>query len=87
MYGLKQVGILAYTYLKQFLATFEFYPVKYTHGLWKHETRPIMFTLTVDDFGVKYEHVSDVQYLLTALQQRYEVVTDWTGTRYCGITL
>ena len=24
-------------------------------GLWKHMTRPVQFTLTVDDFGVKCE--------------------------------
>jgi len=56
-------------------------------GLWKHTTRPVQFTLTVDDFGVKYVGQEHAQHLIAALRQHYEVEEDWEGTLYCGITL
>ena len=58
-----------------------------TPGLWYHETRPISFTLVVDDFGVKYVNKADVEHLLTSLQATYKLTADWTGDLYCGITL
>jgi hypothetical protein len=54
MYGLKQAGLLANQLLQTGLATFGYYPVRHTPGLWLHQTRPISFTLIVDDFAVKY---------------------------------
>jgi hypothetical protein len=53
MYGLKQVGLLANQLLKTRLAPFGYYPARHTPGLWLHKTRPILFTLVVDDFAVK----------------------------------
>ena len=60
IYGLPQAGRMANEQLKRFLAPHGYYEVTHTPGLWKHKTRPIQFTLVVDDFGVKYvgkEHV------------------------------
>jgi hypothetical protein len=54
MYGLKQTGLLANKLLQTRLAPFEYYPACHTPGLWLHTTRPITFTLVVDDFAVKY---------------------------------
>jgi len=37
---------------------------KLVPGLWKHNTRPMQFTLVVDDFGVKYvgeEHANHLK--------------------------
>ena len=42
MYGLKWLKEHGYTQSKT------------TPGLWKHEWRPITFSLVADDFGVKY---------------------------------
>ena len=50
MYGLPQAGILANKLLQQNLAQFGYYQCKHTPRLWRHETRPIMFVLVVDDF-------------------------------------
>ncbi len=62
--------------------------VAHTPGLlWKHTTRPAQFTLTVDDFGVKYVGKDNAQHLIDALRQHYEVEEDWTGKLYCGISL
>jgi hypothetical protein len=54
MYGMKQAGLLANQLFKTRLAPFGYYPARHTPGLWLHKTRPISFTLVVDDFTVKY---------------------------------
>jgi hypothetical protein len=53
MYGLPQAGRLANDQLVKFLQPHGYAPCKFTHKLWKHDTRKIYFTLVVDDFGVK----------------------------------
>jgi hypothetical protein len=52
MYGLKQAGLLANKLLQTRLAPFGYCPDRHTPGLWLHKTRPISFTLVVDDFAV-----------------------------------
>ena len=54
MYGIPQAGVLSHTKLTSVLAPPEYAPEKNTPGLWTHATRPIVFALMVDDFGVKY---------------------------------
>ena len=87
IYGLPQAGILANKLLRQRLRPEGYYEVAHTPGLWKHTTRPVQFTLTVDDFGVKYVGKEHAQHLIAALRQNYEVEEDWDGSLYCGITL
>jgi hypothetical protein len=87
MYGLTQAGRLANDLLVRCLAPDGYRPVLHTHGLWKHDTRPVIFTLVVNDFGIKYVGKEHVDHLLQALKQEYEVTEDWTGALYCGITL
>ena len=53
IYGLPQVGTLANNLLKKRLAPAGYYEMTHTPGLWKHVSRPIAFTLVVDNFGVK----------------------------------
>jgi hypothetical protein len=43
-------------------------------------------TLCVDDFGIKYERKEDLDHLLNALRQKYEVSVDMTGSNFCGLT-
>jgi hypothetical protein len=87
MYGLKQAGKLAHDQLVQNLAPYGYAPAPITPGLWRHETRPITFTLVVDDFGICYSNKADADHLLAALGQHYKLSTDWSGTKYCGLTL
>ena len=54
MYGLLQAGLLANKLLEKRLNINGYFQSKLVPGLWKHEWRPIQFTLVVDDFGVKY---------------------------------
>ncbi len=87
MYGLPQAGILANQRLTKHLATFGYFPTAQTPGLWRHQTRPIAFSLVVDDFGVKYVGRAHAEHLLAALESLYQVTTDWQGQLYCGLTL
>ena len=87
MYGLPQAGILANKLLKKRLKPHGYYEVKLTPGLWKHISRPIQFTLVVDDFGIKYVGRRHLDHLLRAIKQHYMISEDWEGKLYCGITL
>ena len=55
--------------------------------MWEHVTRPITFTLVVDDFGIKYEGEEHFQHLMDALKGDYKVEIDEKGELYCGINL
>jgi hypothetical protein len=87
VWGLPQAGILANKKLKQKLAPFGYQECKNTPGLWYHKTRNILFTLVVDDCGVKYVNKNDVEHLISSIKANYELTVDWTGNLYCGITL
>ena len=87
MYGLPQAGRLANDQLIAFLATHGYRPAPLTPGLWRHDTKDIVFSLVVDDFGVRYTSRADADHLVTTLSTAYQVSTDWTGSRYCGLTL
>jgi hypothetical protein len=87
MYGLPQAGRIASDRLTAFLAPHGYAPVPITPGLWKHNASDLMFTLVVDDFGVKYTNSADAEQLITTLKQLYAVSEDWTGTKYCGLAL
>jgi hypothetical protein len=87
MYGSKQAGLLANQLLQACLAPFGYYPARHTPGLWLHKTRPISFTLIVDDFAVKYVGKQHAEHLRNALLRTYELITDWTAKVYSGMTL
>jgi hypothetical protein len=59
----------------------------YTHGLWTHGTRPISFSLVVDDFRVKYIRREHAEHLMTCIKKNYNISSDCNGTAYCGLTL
>ncbi len=87
VWGLPQAGILANKLLKKHLAPHGYYECKQTPGLWKHSTRPITFTLVVDNFGVKYTRKEDIDHLIKAIKEKYELTEDWDGDLYCRIRL
>jgi hypothetical protein len=86
MYGLPQVGILANELLQCNLAKDGYRPTTHTHGLWTHDTRPISFSLVVDDFGVKYVGREHAEHLMACIKKNYNISSDWNGTAYCGLT-
>jgi hypothetical protein len=87
MYGLPQSGILANELLQRNLANDGYRPTTHTHGLWTHDTRPISFSLVVDDFGVKYVGREHAEHLMACINKNYNISSDWNGTAYCGLTL
>jgi hypothetical protein len=87
MYGLPQAGILANELLQRNLAKDGYRPTTHTHGLRTHDTRPISFSLVVDDFGVKYVGREHAEHLMTCIKKNYNISSDWNGTAYCGLTL
>ena len=88
MYGLPQTRKLDHQQLITKLSTYGYHPCHNIPGLWKHEWRPITFTLVADDFGIKYVGREHAQHLITALQEQYSrVVVEWEGERYCGLKL
>jgi hypothetical protein len=87
MYGLKQAGLLANQLLQKRLAPFCYHPARPTPGLWLHNTRPVAFSLIVDDFAVKHMDKQHAEHLRDALLRIYELTTDWEGKIYSGMTL
>jgi len=54
MYGLPQSGISVNKLLMERLAEHGYFEPPHMPGLFMHKTRPVWFTLVVDDFGIKY---------------------------------
>ena len=87
-YGLPQEILLANKPLQKWFAVYRFCPAPQTQGLWRNDTHPIQFTLMVDDFVIKYERKEDSQFLLDALNKKYEAVLGyWEGNIFFGINM
>jgi hypothetical protein len=87
MHGLPQAGILANELLQRNLAKDGYRPIQHTHGLWKHDNRPVSFSLLVDDFGVKYVGRENAEHLMACIKNNYDISSDWKGSAYCSLTL
>jgi hypothetical protein len=87
MYGLKQEGLLANQLLQKRLEPFGYFPARHTPGLWLHKSRSIIFSLKMDDFAIKYVGKKHADHLRNALLQSYELITNWSGTVYSGMSL
>ena len=68
IYGLPQAGILVNKQLREKLQPHGYYEVAHTQGLWRHVTRPVQFSLVVDDFGVKYAGKENTQHLINTIE-------------------
>jgi hypothetical protein len=87
VWGLPQAGILANKRLQQKLAVFGYFRHVNMPGLWYHKSRPISFTLMVEDFGVKCKNKDDINHLVASMKTRYTLNKDWFGDLYCRIVL
>ena len=87
MPGLKQAARLANDRLIAHLQPYGYAPVPHTPSLWKHTSNGIVFTLVVDDFGIKTTSPSATAHLLQALRDKYVITTDPSGSKYLGFTL
>ena len=84
--GLPQSGLLSQLRLISHLNSCGYYETS-TPMLFRHETRDITFVLTVDDFGVKYEHLSDYTHLVDSLSLLYQVTVEPVGKQYLGFDI
>ena len=75
IYGLPHAGIIARERLNEFLAKHGYIPSKSTPGLYKHNTRHTIFTLVVDNFGVKFHNVTDALYMIICTKEKYAITT------------
>ena len=87
MYGVAQAGKIANNLLTKPLAPKGYYQCCHTVGLWKYKWRPVLFSLVVDNFSMKYVGKQHVNHLLDALEEHYKVTKAWDGKLYCSITL
>ncbi len=86
MYGLPQAGIIAQDFLEERLAKDGYCQSQITPGLWKHESRPTIFTLVVENFAIKYLTDEDAHHLINTFKKNYKCAVDWENKRYCGVT-
>jgi Reverse transcriptase (RNA-dependent DNA polymerase) len=87
MYGLPQAGKVASDYLIPRLKEAGYVETGHTPGLLKHQTNSIIFALVVDDFFVQYTDLEDFNHLADTLRKDYNITTDMTASKFCGITL
>ena len=87
MYGLPQAGKTANNKFKLNLAKFGYEPAPITVGIWRHQTRPLQFSLIVDDFGIEYERQEDITHLLDSIKKIYKISEDWDRKLYCSLNL
>jgi hypothetical protein len=87
MYGLPQAGLIAQDLLQERLAKKGYHQSKIKPGLWTYETRPITFTLVVDNFAIKYVRREDADHLINTIKAHYICTVDEEGTKYIGLTM
>jgi hypothetical protein len=51
------------------------------------KSRPICFTLVVDDFAIKYINEADATHLIDALKREYTTTVVKEATKYIGLTI
>jgi hypothetical protein len=56
-------------------------------SLWTHHTRPVQFSLVVNDFCIKYTGRQHADRLLHSLWKLYTVTEDSTGSLFSGLTI
>ena len=87
MYCLKQARKLAHKQLTQHFDPNGYYPCQFTSGLCQHKWRPTIFSLVVDDFGIKYIHIDNAHHIINTFKQWYEISIDLFGSLFCGMSI
>ncbi len=87
MYRLPQAGCIANDVLIPYLAKHGYHQLEHTPGLFKHKSKPVIFSLVVDNFGVKVVGQIHADHLINCLKQHYDLTIDPDGKIFCGIHL
>ena len=77
MPGLKQSVKITNDRLCTHLKIYGYSPVRHKPDIWKCETRDIIFTLVMDDFGIMFTTRQDSEHLTSALKYLYVITKDW----------
>jgi hypothetical protein len=77
MYGLKQAGLLSNELLQTMWAPFGYCTSRHIPVLWLHKTRPLAFSLILDDFAIKSVGKQHADHLRNVLLHSYDLKTDW----------
>ena len=72
-YGLPQSGILAKKLLHKQLEDEGYYEAQTTPGIWRHNSRTVMFCLIVDNFGLEYVGKQHAKHLANVLKQQHTI--------------
>ena len=86
MYGLPQACLLAQQRLVTHLASHGYIQTP-TPCIFRHTTNGTVFTLFVDEFGIKYTSQPGADHLISTLRQLYEIKFNWVGDSYTGFTI
>ena len=70
MYGVPQAGLLAQQRLLQHLAMHGYHQTD-TSCLFRHKSNGTVFSLVIDDFGVKYTDKKGIDHLIHTLNMLY----------------
>ena len=88
MYGLPQSGYLSNKHLVAHLATAGYKEDDNVPCLFTHDVSGLQFSLVVDDFGIKYYAMADLQHLISTIEAGgWKCKLDLTGSKYIGVTL
>jgi hypothetical protein len=87
MNSLPQAGILAQNLLQKCLNQHGYHQSNVTPGLCKHDWQPLLFTLCVKDFGIKYVGREHANHLTKILKEHYKRSIDWDGNQYLGVNM
>ena len=87
LYGLKKAVCLAFDNLVKLLEPQVYFHVQEYPGLCKHYTWPKVFTLYVDNFGIKTNLTEDAHHIINAIIKYFKWSIDWEGQNYLSLTL
>ena len=87
MYVLKQEASPAFENLIKLLSPHGYFTFRESTGLWKHQARPTVFTLCVDNFDIKSNSTEDTHHFINDIKKYFKLSIDWKGQNYLGLTL
>ena len=87
MYGHPASGRLSNQKLVSILKAAGYHEDAFVDCLFNHATRNITFALVVDDMGIKYSKVEDVEHLVATIAPHWKVKLDYSGSQFLGMTL
>ena len=85
MYDQPAAGRIAQTDFKALVSSHGYYEHPDVPCLLLHRTRPTVFTLIVDDIGIKAFSEDDLQHLINTIRNKWEVKVNRTGAKYNGV--